>query len=527
MKINLLLGLILVLSVLSLASEVRGAHIYQTQPIPEMMITKDNSYLSGVFDLTLGDILIINFTIVEISTAFGYLEVEIVLPDGTVYPYPDTSGMSAGDNYLECWYIVPDVDEGDHRFRIKSKDINSGEYIKIKGLVGHYYNDPPEATFTNVNEGDIITGVYNFTWTPSDPDADDLWDGINFRWGWHSLSLWRGTSWYEINVTWYDLQDGAYNVSVVIDEYHSILEDILDNPRLRYLFDTKTIYLDNYYPEITILSPTVNQLNPSSLDFIVSEPDCTIQYYLNGSEVSEVDFDTLKDGLYTLKIKPTDRTGKSTSKAVDFIIKKGVPVVNFKSFIVDNRTFTFDYSVISERETNTSIYLNNVKRDDLISNPVITDLEDGMYNLTIVVNDTAENIAKSSIIFDINSTLLTTTTTEVLTETTWITETTWETQITVYNETSYITETVYETRVINVTETVTTTEIYWVTETLVINETTYITSYLTEKVYETEIVYETSIVEITKATTDFAVIPIIVLAFMGIILKRWKGGKKN
>lgn len=56
----------------------------------------------------------------------------------------------------------------------------------------------------------------------------------------------------------------------------------------------------------------------------------------------------------------------------------------------------------------------------------------------------------------------------------------------------------------------------------IIHETVYESVYISETNFITEIVYKTSLVERTKATTDFAVISVIILALLGILVKRWK-----
>ena len=61
-------------------------------------------------------------------------------------------------------------------------------------------------------------------------------------------------------------------------------------------------------------------------------------------------------------------------------------------------------------------------------------------------------------------------------------------------------------------------------ETVYVTETKDETIYVNKTNIITEIIYETSIVERTKATTDFAVILVIVLALLGILVKRWKKG---
>lgn len=52
----------------------------------------------------------------------------------------------------------------------------------------------------------------------------------------------------------------------------------------------------------------------------------------------------------------------------------------------------------------------------------------------------------------------------------------------------------------------------------IIYETVYVTK--TEIAYDTSLIIETSIVEITKATTDFVMIPVIVLILIGIVVKK-------
>ena len=187
-------------------------------------------------------------------------------------------------------------------------------------------------------------------------------------------------------------------------------------------------YLDPYYianqdlysrttpiPTLIIISPLagthMSNLVKVSLDGVAP----LYLYYIAGIDAQNQTWTastdrTIADGTYTLHAYGSDADGTITHDSVVFTIDTTPPIVTITSptnTTYSENSVTLTYSVSDGTFT---LYIDN-GIDTTASGSVVSALNDGVHNITIVAVDAVGNVAKKTVIFTVDTTLTTTTTT--------------------------------------------------------------------------------------------------------------------
>jgi len=242
--------------------------------------------------------------------------------------------------------------------------------------------------------------------------------------GWPT-SDWLGTSSFSAGGTFYPLknrdntstvlfapinQTGTYTLLV-----HSTLFDgtsITEPISLAAKFTT--IVPDEKPPEIMFEIPDLINKTFDILPKIIEKNPDFVKYYLDGEEREQeqlpLRFGMLPDGKHDLRIHATDIVGKEAEKTFSFTIDNTPPEILVKSptnGTTVSHSLQIDFKVkdgnLSEDGSITILLPNGESLEDVTFHSFdVTEIDDGVYDLTIMAVDLAENEQTKMISFNVD-----------------------------------------------------------------------------------------------------------------------------
>ena len=209
-------------------------------------------------------------------------------------------------------------------------------------------------------------------------------------------------------------QTGTYSFLV-----HSTLfegKDITEPITLAAKFTTITP--DNTPPEIILDLPKVINAENKILPEIIEDNLANVVYLLDGHKITVTadgfDLADVSNGLHTLTINANDRMGLESTKSFDFILDTEAPELEIKS--PKNNTSVSNSLFIDLRLTD-----DNLPSEDKIAFLLptgerivdkttysfnTTDIEDGQYQINILVTDKAGNSLSRDVMFTVDHTIV-------------------------------------------------------------------------------------------------------------------------
>ena len=169
------------------------------------------------------------------------------------------------------------------------------------------------------------------------------------------------------------------------------------------VFVTKLI-LDEETPEIIIQSPGNQFYKTSTLDFIYSITNLsldTVVIYIDdvsnsSSILSGSSFLGLGESSHNITIVTNDTFGFLSRSEILFFIDTTDPVITISSpraILYNIDSITVSYTIVENNPYSTLLYLDGVvNTTNWQSGHSLTQLSDGLHNLTIVVTDSAGNV---------------------------------------------------------------------------------------------------------------------------------------
>jgi len=243
-------------------------------------------------------------------------------------------------------------------------------------------------------------------------------------WGWPTGD-WLGTSSFSGGGTFYPLknkddtstvlfapinQTGTYTLLV-----HSTLFDgtsITEPISLAAKFTT--IVADDKPPKITFAIPEfINKAFDVLPKIIEKNPD-HVKYYLDGEEREleqlPLRFGMLPDGKHDLRVRASDIVGNDAEKTFSFTVDNTPPEILVKSPIngtTVSQSLKIDFKVkdenLAEDGAITILLPNGEYLEDITSHSFsVTEIDDGVYDLKIIVTDLAENEQVEMISFNVD-----------------------------------------------------------------------------------------------------------------------------
>jgi len=234
---------------------------------------------------------------------------------------------------------------------------------------------------------------------------------------------WLGTSAFSGGGTFYPLknkdntstvlfapinQTGTYTLLV-----HSTLFDgteIVEPVSLAAKFTT--IVPDDKPPEITFEVPELINKKFDILPEIIEKNPDFVKYYLDGEErePEKLQFGMLPDGQHDLRIYASDIIGNDIDKTFSFTVDNTPPEILIKSptnGTTVSHSLNIDFKVKDEnlaKDGSITILLpNGESLDDITFHSFnVTEIDDGVYDLKIMVVDLAENEQTTIISFNVD-----------------------------------------------------------------------------------------------------------------------------
>lgn len=243
-------------------------------------------------------------------------------------------------------------------------------------------------------------------------------------WGWPTGD-WLGTSLFSGGGTFYPLknkddtstvlfapinQTGTYTLLV-----HSTLFDgtsITEPISLAAKFTT--IVPDDKPPEITFPIPEFINKTFDVLPKIIEKNPDYVKYYLDGEEREleylPLRFGMLPDGKHDLRVHASDIVGNDAEKTFSFTVDNTPPEILVKSPIngtTVSQSLKIDFKVkdenLAEDGAITILLPNGEYLEDITSHSFsVTEIDDGVYDLKIIVTDLAENEQAEMISFNVD-----------------------------------------------------------------------------------------------------------------------------
>jgi len=286
----------------------------------------------------------------------------------------------------------------------------------------HYWNVTcwDDAYNTNTSE------TRNFTVDTTAPTLS-IQSPMNTTYNVSTINLNYTTSNGDIDTCWYSLDGGAatplatcqnITLPVLADGYHNVtvyVNDTANNIGSAIVYFT----VDTTAPTLSIQSPMNTTYNVSTinLNYTTSNGDIdTCWYYRDGAgptplpNCTNVTLPALADGSHYVTVYVNDTAGNEYSPVVFFTVDTTPPAVTIQSPLnttYGTNTVNLDYTVSDNIAVDSCWYsLDGGAATPLATcqNITLPVLADGYHNVTVYVNDTANNQNSSIVYFAVDTT---------------------------------------------------------------------------------------------------------------------------
>jgi len=171
-----------------------------------------------------------------------------------------------------------------------------------------------------------------------------------------------------------------------------------------------TIVPDEKPPEIIFDIPELINKSFDILPEIIDKNPDFVKYYLDGEELEILQFGELSDGEHDLRIHASDIVGNDVEKTFSFTVDNTPPEILVKSPVngtTVSHTLNIDFEVkdenLAEDGAITILLPNDESLEDVTSHSFnATKIDDGIYDLKIIVVDLAENKQTKIISFSVD-----------------------------------------------------------------------------------------------------------------------------
>ena len=179
-----------------------------------------------------------------------------------------------------------------------------------------------------------------------------------------------------------------------------------------------TITPDNIPPEIILVLPDVVNAENKILPEIIEDNLASVVYFLDGHKIEipsgGFNLSNVSSGLHTITINANDRVGLETTKSFDFIVDIEAPELEIKSpknnTSISNSLFIdlrLSDDNLPEKDKVTFLLPTGERIVDKTTYSFnTTDVDDGQYQISILVIDKAGNSLTRDIMFTIDHTIV-------------------------------------------------------------------------------------------------------------------------